>query len=149
MRLSKRVLKAGRGIDRQRYKAVAKDTDFKETLMIFHRSKHTLINLCLGSQKTASIPSEDYLLDCQCLTTLGMLEDVSVVDRCPLHQKLLLIISTHKQMINLMYLFPSLHVCISSVTHLDIHSCFDESYSITKLRSLFAFEYVLGLMDET
>lgn len=61
LRLSKRIFFL-KEVNRRRYNDVAKDTDFKEALMIFYTSKHTLINLCFKRQKNASIFSEDYLL---------------------------------------------------------------------------------------
>lgn len=64
MRLSNRVFE--REVNRQRYNDAAKDADWKEALII-----HTLISLCLRSQWTPYIFSEDYL---PVLTTLEMLK---------------------------------------------------------------------------
>lgn len=121
-------LKAGREVRRQRYDDVAKDTDFKEALIIFYPSKHTLINLCLRGL-SGFLFLWRLFIDCQRLTTLWMLlvlqSSLTVTSEALTSPtlksghtdlKVLLIISPHKQIITLVYSFICTFVLVARVT---------------------------------
>lgn len=85
-------------VRRQRYDDVAKDTDFREALIIFYTSKHTLINLCLRSLSGFHF-LWGLFIDCQRLTITSEALTSPTLKSGHTYLKLLLIISPHKQII--------------------------------------------------
>lgn len=94
-------------VRRQRYDDVAKDTDFREALIIFYTSKHTLINLCLRSLSGFHF-LWGLFIDCQRLTITSEALTSPTLKSGHTYLKLLLIISPHKHNIT----------CIPSSAHL-------------------------------